>query len=159
MQLSRTKKTTLIFIVIVSALAFIINQLNNYAVDSSLPQWKEGLPGYISSMRAQKESNKPVVLFFYTDWCASCKKLREEILSSPEVEQYMGKLLPVKINPENGALENQLSEEYGVIGYPTVIIIPGENKPYKTVVRTSNVTPTQFIAQCENAMSDNLQSL
>lgn len=153
MNISALQKTLIIISIVITAVSFMAIQLNNLAVDSSLNNWKEGVPGYISSIRTQKENNKPIALFFYTDWCPNCKKLREEVLSSVEVTDYMNDFLPVKINPEKGPLENQISEEFGIIGYPTVIIIPSRDKAPIAIRRTSNITPTQFIAQCRQALA------
>jgi len=153
MNISLLQKTLIVIGIVITAMSFMIIQLNNYAEDSSLSNWNEGITGYVSSIQDQKENNKPMMLFFYTDWCPSCKKLREEILSTPEVTDFMGDFLAVKINPEKGPLENQISEEFGVFGYPTIIIISGPNKTPATIKRTSNITPAQFIAQCRQALS------
>lgn len=153
MNISPFKKVIIVISIIITAVSFMLIQLNNFAQDSSLNNWKEGVAGYVSSMRDQKVSNKPIILFFYTDWCPNCKTLRENILSTIEVQNFIGELLPVKINPENGPLENQLSEEFGVFGYPTIIVLPNGDKPPTTIKRTANITPTQFIEQCREALS------
>lgn len=154
MNITTFQKVIIAVSIIITSLSFMVIQLNSFSQDSSLTNWKEGIAGYITSMRDQKESNKPVALFFYTDWCPNCRKLREDVLSTPEVANFVNdNLLPVKINPEKGPLENQISEEFGIIGYPTVIIIPGLDKPPVTIRRTSNITPSQFIEQCRQALS------
>lgn len=153
MNITKLQKIMLIVGIIITALSFMVIQLSQYSHDSSLSNWKEGVSGYISSMREQQKTDKPIALFFYTDWCPSCEKLRKEVLSTPEVQALMNEMLPVKINPERGPLENQLSEEFGVFGYPTFIIIPGIDKKPIVIGRTSNVTPAQFVRQCRQAFS------
>jgi len=153
MKITMFQKIVITVGIAITAISFMLIQLNNFTHDSSLNSWDEGVNGYISSMRKQKESAKPIALFFYTDWCPNCKKLREEILSTPEVQAFMNDLLPVRINPEKGPLENQLSEEFGVFGYPTVIIIPGVDKKPVVIKRTNNISPAQFIQQCRQALS------
>jgi len=153
MKISLFQKITIVVSIILTALGFMLIQLNTHAIDSSLNKWKDDVPGFIASMREQKENNKPIAIFFYTDWCPNCKQLREEVLSSPEVSHFMNDLLAVKINPEKGPLENQIAEEFGVYGYPTVILIPGKNQPPVTIKRTHNITPAQFIEQCKQALS------
>ncbi len=156
MNISKFQKIIIIASIILTSLSFMVIQLNSLAVDTSLKEWQEGVPGYVSSLREQKETNKPIALFFYTDWCASCEKLRKEVLSSPEVSEYMSNLLPVKINPERGALENQISDEFGVVGYPTIIVIPGGNNGERAPIRikrTHNISPAQFIEQFKQALA------
>lgn len=153
MNISPFKKLILIVSIILLSSGFIISQLQQFSQDSSLSDWNSGLSGFITSMKEQRDSNKPIALFFYTDWCPNCKKLREDILSSPEVRTLMAQWIPVKINPENGPLENQLSEEFGVFGYPTFIVLPGRNKKPVLIRKTSNISPAEFVKQCRQALA------
>ena len=63
------------------------------------------------------EANLPVLVDFFADWCAPCK------MAGPVIEElakeYEGKIKVGKINID----ENQkISEKYGILSIPTVII-------------------------------------
>jgi len=153
MNISPLTKVILIASIVLISIGFIFTQFQQFSQDSSLNDWNSGLSGFITSMEEQRDSNKPIALFFYTDWCPNCKKLREDILSSPEVRALMTQWIPVKINPENGPLENQLAEEFGVFGYPTFIVLPGGDEKPVLIRKTSNISPAEFVEQCRQALA------
>ena len=82
--------------------------------------------------------NKPLLIDFTgSDWCTWCIKLKQDVLSKAEFEQYIAdKFIPVEIDiPANadkvGGEEQReknlrLSEEYGVEGFPTVMVLTPE---------------------------------
>ena len=141
------------FSVIFLALAFIVIQLSSFSVDASLSDWQQGAEGYVKSSQLNRETKQPVALFFYTDWCSSCEKLRKDVLATQAVKQFMTTLHPVKVNPEHGMLDHQLAEDFGVIGYPSFFLVDTQTGHARTIQRTSNITPEQFIAQLQEARS------
>ena len=144
-------RTIITIAVILAAIALMGFQLSRFALDASLRQWHSGAAGYESALALHKSSHKPIALFFHTDWCSSCKKLRETVLASPEFDEYLKNIIPVKINPESGLKERQIADSYGVTGYPTFLLIDS-NAQKVTRIRTSqNLTPQQFIEECETA--------
>jgi thioredoxin-related protein len=93
---------------------------------------------YSVALVQAKEQNRQVFLLFTgSDWCIWCKRLNNEILSSPEFSRYAGeKLLLVEVDfPEHkaqsAALKGQnakLAETYHIEGYPTVIVLDRTGK-------------------------------
>ena len=151
MDLTKLQKRILTIVIMILSLAFMGMQLSRFANDTSLNNWENGFAGYMKVSRLQAESGKPMALFFYTDWCSSCKALREEILATPQVREYMESLHAVKVNPEAGGAENRLAQDYGVLGYPTFLIVDSITGRVKQITRTGNITPEQFIDQLERA--------
>lgn len=88
---------------------------------------------YKEAVQEAQKSRKPLLLFFTgSDWCGWCKKMHQEVFSSPEfarevgnmfvfvdVDFPMNKPLPPEIAQQNA----QLKQTYGVTGYPTVVIL------------------------------------
>jgi len=138
--------------IVVSALSLIAFQLSQFAVDASLRNWNDGPVGYQNALAFQKTTTKPIALFFYTDWCASCKKLRENILSSREFEQYLENVIPVKINPENSIAARQIADKFGVYGYPVFLIFRPDTQTIHRINTTGNLTPDKFIELCNQAV-------
>ncbi len=70
------------------------------------------------------------VYFFYADWCPHCKKAK------PEWDQFMKQynnktvgtyqIIPIGVDCSEG--ENPLIQKYGVDGYPTVILLKGDQR-------------------------------
>ena len=85
------------------------------------------------AMQSASKSNKPIILYFTgSDWCGWCKKMDQEVFSSPAFAEEVGhKFVFVKVDfpmnsklPEAQARQNaQLKQRYGVTGYPTIVIV------------------------------------
>lgn len=153
MYLTRLQKWGWSFIGIGLVSLFVVSQLSRFSNDASLSDWNQGFDGYLKASREQVQTDKPMALFFYTDWCSSCKALRENILASPEVREHMGSMLLVKVNPEYGPVENQLAEDFGVLGYPSFFVVDVQSGKTTQIRRTSNITPQQFVEQLVSAVS------
>ena len=153
-ELSMTSRKIRLFTtvtVITCAIALVAVQLSNFAVDATLRHWHEGAAGFQTALDLQKTSQRPIAVFFHTDWCTNCKKLRENVLASPEFDQYLKNVIPVKINPETGLKERQIADKYGVLGYPTFLMIEPNSRTVKRIRTSQNLSPQQFIDQCKAA--------
>ncbi len=82
--------------------------------------WLEGANGYARGAEQAKLAGKPIILYFYTEWCPYCRKFENNTLASAEVVKALSRFVRVRINPENGSRENKLAEQFGVQGYPSV---------------------------------------
>jgi thioredoxin 1 len=64
-----------------------------------------------------EQSDKPVLVDFYADWCVPCK------IVSPLVQriskEYSGKLITIKINVD---LKQDIASKYEVQGIPTIMM-------------------------------------
>jgi len=139
--------------IILATLALVSYQLSQFATDTSLSHWYSGAAGYRTALEKQKISGKPIALFFHTDWCASCKNLRETVLSSSQFDGFAGNLIPVKINPELGLEERKIADSFGVLGYPTFLIINGRPGSVTSIRTGLNMAPEKFIASCQQAIN------
>ena len=65
-------------------------------------------------------SDLPVVVDFYADWCGPCKMLSPSVAAMEEV--FAGKVKVGKLNVDDNA---DIAERYGVMSIPTVIFFKG----------------------------------
>ena len=74
-----------------------------------------------------QETKKPMVVFFYTDWCGFCQRFAptfHKIVKSKEIKKNFG---IAYVNCEK--TENQkLMEEYEIQGFPTVFVVKDGKK-------------------------------
>lgn len=84
--------------------------------------WLHGAAGLFEALRQVKTSSKPLVVYFYADWCGYCRQFERELLGTPEVRRYLEDVHAVMINPEKGARERELAAYYRVQGYPALFV-------------------------------------
>lgn len=142
--------------VLIGAALLMGGALHFTARDVSLSQWHRGADGFMSAVVEQQKTGKPMLLFFYTDWCTSCEQLRNNVLATQEVNQFAGTLVPVQINPEMSAAARAIADDYGVFGYPTIIVVPAAESPPLRIATSHRTTPTSFVESCKGALRRSL---
>ena len=91
-----------------------------------------------SFARTVAESEVPVMVDFYADWCGPCKMM------APAVDQiasnYSGKAIVAKVNTDTAP---RATQPFNIRGIPTTIIFRNGNE----VTRQSGAMPYQALAQ------------
>lgn len=62
------------------------------------------------------QSEKPVLVDFYADWCGPCKMM------APVIEEIAGEAEDVKVGKLNIDNEMEIAQKYGVMSIPTLIV-------------------------------------
>ncbi len=97
--------------------------------------WGTDLPKAIA--KAKAENKLVLVDFTGSDWCGWCIRLKKEVFDTPEFAAYAAKhLVPVEIDfprkkaisPELKAANKALADQYGIEGFPTIIVLDGSGK-------------------------------
>jgi len=93
-----------------------------------------------SKKLAAKEGKVMLVDFTGSDWCGWCIKLNEEVFSHDEFKEGVkdGYVLveldypsdKSKLSAETIAQNEKLQEEYSVTGFPTILLMDGEGRPF-----------------------------
>ncbi len=97
-----------------------------------------------SGLKNAKLQKKPVLIFFYTDWCIYCKKMNSEIFSDPDISQYMNEnFYNMRVNPEKDRETFEIMGEKvtpakmmaytGSNGFPTILFLDNQSKPVTTL--------------------------
>ncbi len=68
------------------------------------------------------KSNKPIVAFFYADWCGYCKRFAPTFAKVTKNKAFKEKLNVAYINGDNAENAKHMAE-YKVQGFPTVYLI------------------------------------
>jgi thioredoxin 1 len=78
------------------------------------------------------QSEKPVLVDFWAQWCAPCRMLAPTV--EAVAEKYQGKAAVVKLNVDDNPF---VSQKYGIKGIPTLILFKGGKEEERVVGATS----------------------
>ena len=104
------------------------------------------------SLEKAKATNKPIIVFFYTDWCGFCQRFAptfNKITKLPEIKKNFAIAFVNCEKPEN----KDIMTEYNVQGFPTVYVIDANGK--KTQLDNS----TFFNDDAKKVVSENALKL
>ncbi|MFP5285151.1 MAG: thioredoxin family protein, partial [Thermoanaerobaculia bacterium] len=122
--------------------------------------WHEGAEGYQRALEESKTSQRPLAVYFYTDWCGYCRKLERDVLTQPPMKPCLSSVIAVKVNPENGPQERDLARKFMVSSFPRFFIsrpgtgvdtnIPNATKAPEGTTRLKS--SEEFAADCQKAI-------
>lgn len=141
-------------------IAFGLFALNVFTPQSSAEGVELGwLTDYKKALETARTEKKAVLVDFTgSDWCVWCIKLRKEVFETTEFSQYAKtNLVLLEIDFPNGKPQTdelrkqnrQLREQFGIEGFPTIVILDSEGKP---LGRTGYIRggPQPFIKEIES---------
>jgi thioredoxin-like negative regulator of GroEL len=67
---------------------------------------------------AARETNKPMMLDFWADWCAACKVMEKEVYSDAQFTEAAQRFMPVRIDFDK---RTELARKYNVTELPTLV--------------------------------------
>ena len=118
--------------------------------ESSFDGWLNGADGYERALENRRGTSDPVLVYFYTDWCPYCRRFNQQIVPSPQMQDYVRHAIAVRVNPEAGARERALADQFHVAGYLSLFVIaPGAEQPEE--IPLTGDSPEEFVAACEAA--------
>ncbi len=90
---------------------------------SETTSWHEGAKGYEEALLLQKESGKPIFLYFYAPWCSYCGKFNAGLVNQAKVQNYLEQhFINVRVYPDTKEADFLLFRQYNVSSYPTVFV-------------------------------------
>lgn len=130
--------------------AFIV-LLSCNAVSSESIRWHS----YDEGVALAKNTGKKVFLYFYTDQCGYCDKMKSKTFSNSTVASYLNEnFIPVKVN---AAKERNLSKEYNVRGVPATWFIAENEEKIRN--RPGFLPPDQLLAQLKYVATDSYKTI
>ena len=122
--------------------------------------WYEGVAGLSEAIKVQAETGKPMFVYFYTDWCGYCRQFENVLLTENVVEDYFDSIIAVRVNAEGGAESSQISQMYGVGGYPALFMHSSRSRTVSRVTRMEQrdgrprlLEGEDFVKELRNAAS------
>ncbi len=83
-----------------------------------------------AAFQLAQETNKPVMIDFWAEWCAACKELDHKTFSQPEIYKFVNRdFIALKIDGTEITDEvKQVWKKFGVKGLPTVVFMDPDGK-------------------------------
>ena len=101
-----------------------------------------------SAQARARDTRRPMMIDFYTDWCPACKYLESDTFPSPQVVAESQYFVNVRVNAEG---RTDLAQQFGVSKYPTLIFLDANGN---TVNRfEGGYPPDEFAQQMRSARS------
>ena len=109
--------------------------------------WLSNARGYEAASRELSTKRRPMLVYFYTDWCGYCRRLEGKVLATESGRKSLEDVLKVRINPESGRDEALLAGQYRVRGYPTLLVVSPEGVARRARTPQSPAELEQLVRQ------------
>ena len=100
---------------------------------------------------AARESNKPLLIDFWADWCAPCRVMEKEVYADPVVVELASKkFLPVQLDFDR---QQNLARKYNIAGLPTIVFTDSSGGE---LVRHAGIIDAKTMAELLRALPGNV---
>lgn len=115
---------------------------------------KEGITWQEYNANLIEETNQPVILDFYADWCIPCIELERQTYVDEEVIASTEDFLRMKVDLTRYDSERaeKLRKQYNIAGVPTVIFLDSEGNEIREARVVGFLGPEAFLKKVETAM-------
>jgi thiol:disulfide interchange protein DsbD len=105
-------------------------------------------------MQRIKETNQPIIIDFYADWCLPCKELDKFTFSNPEVIEAAKNFVTIKVDLTRWQNEasDALRRELNIKGVPTIVFIGKQGNEITKLRLIEFEEATQFLNRMKKAL-------
>ncbi len=110
-----------------------------------------------SAFDAARSSGLNVLAFLYTDWCGYCRRMDRSTFVDPDVIRELGEAYVwLRLNAEKDPAGVRMQEDFGVGGYPTILILDPEGQE---IDRVAGFVPPESFPEAVRARVESPSSL
>lgn len=96
------------------------------------------------------QSNKPVMIDFYADWCIPCKELDKFTFSAPQVIEKSKKFIMLKVDLTKG--NDHIRKKFNIKGVPTLVFLKSNGNELKNLRITGFIESEKFLSVLTKAL-------
>ena len=72
------------------------------------------------------ETHRQILVDLWADWCTWCKRLEEDVFSTPEFQEYAQRFVLLRVDTEDGEEGTRLRERFQIDSLPTMLILTAD---------------------------------
>lgn len=113
----------------------------------------KGVDGFKAELNKASAAGKPVMLYFYADWCVSCKEMEAFTFTKASVHQALDGvvLLKADVTP-NDEQDSALYKHFGIIGPPSIMFFGSDGVEHKNYRVVGFMPADDFSQHVKNAV-------
>ena len=125
--------------------------------DEAVEGWLVGADGYAKAM-SPGAGKSGVLVYFSVPWCNYGKAADAQLFKDPAVVKRFKSLTLVRIEPEAGAPETTLADQFGVTVYPSLYAVRADGSPNRIKIfrdvddKIVVLRPPEFLGAVEAAL-------
>jgi thioredoxin:protein disulfide reductase len=101
-----------------------------------------------------KQTDRPVMLDFYADWCVSCKEMERFTFADPRVQARLGEMLILQADVTKNSAEDQaLLKAFGLFGPPGIIFFDAGGNELKRLRVIGYRPPERFLPVLDGVLN------
>jgi thioredoxin 1 len=81
---------------------------------------------YADGLKRATKENKPVLLYFYSQYCGYCDAMDRDVLNDKEISPVLKKeIVYIRIDVDK---KRDIASRYNIRGYPTIVLLEPSGK-------------------------------
>lgn len=99
-------------------------------------------------------ASTPQLLYYYADWCISCRELEWVVFGDDEVQQRLTDINFTKLDITKSSTDTRLMvQHFSIIGPPTIIFIDAKGQHRQELTLIGNFDKASFISRLESLVN------
>lgn len=101
--------------------------------------------------------DQPAVLYFYADWCISCRYFEHTLFRQPSIQAKLAQLVRIKADiTDNTPAQIKLLDDFGLFGPPALVFFSADGSEMRAYRLQGEVSIAVLNAHLERFLADNI---
>ena len=120
-------------------------------------EWR-GVKSLADVQQAVRDSQKPVLLDVYADWCISCKVMEAQVFPTATVAPLLGRFQLLRADvTRNDGLDRELLSHYGLFGPPSLVFFRQDASEIEELRLQGEVSEQQLVPHLQAVLARNIE--
>ena len=84
---------------------------------------RDWLTSVDEALELAQEKDQPVLVDLYAEWCGWCKRLEEDVFSTPLFEEFVEDYVLLRVDTEDGGEGTRLQQRFKAYSLPTTLVL------------------------------------